>query len=144
MLIFILIILLLDQVTKLIIVNNFTLHQSVPIIKDIFHLTYVRNFGAAFGLFVDQRWFFIIITTIIVGILLYFYKEAEQEGLILQSALVLGLSGSLGNLIDRIRLGYVIDFLDFRIWPVFNLADIAIVVGVSLFFYWAIILDGLE
>ncbi|MBM7624291.1 signal peptidase II [Sporohalobacter salinus] len=134
----------LDQAVKLIIVQNLSLHESIPIIKNIFHLTYIRNYGAAFGLLVNQRIFFIIITLAIILVLLYFYKLVQKSEIILQVAWGLGLGGAVGNLIDRIRLGYVIDFLDFRVWPVFNLADSAIVVAVSLFFYWGIILDGME
>lgn len=128
----------------MIIVHNFALHESIPVIENIFHLTYVRNYGAAFGFLVNQRFFFISITLIIIFVLLFIYKQMLKEGIMLQIAWGLGLGGAVGNLIDRVRLGYVIDFLDFRVWPVFNLADSAIVVAVSLFFYWAIILDGME
>ncbi|ADL12424.1 signal peptidase II [Acetohalobium arabaticum] len=142
--IIVVVVIILDQASKLVIVQNFSLHESIPIIEDIFYLTYVRNYGAAFGLLNNQRLFFIIITLVIILGLLFFYKQAQKEGIILQIAWGLGLGGAAGNLIDRVRLGYVIDFLDFRVWPVFNLADSAIVIAVSLFFYWAIILDGLE
>lgn len=138
------VVIILDQVSKLIIVQNFSLHDSITIIENIFHLTYIRNYGAAFGLLNNQRLFFIIITLAIIVGLLFFYKQVQKEVIILQVAWGLGLGGAVGNLIDRVRIGYVIDFLDFRVWPVFNLADSAIVVAVSLFFYWAIILDGLE
>ncbi|SDC48226.1 MULTISPECIES: signal peptidase II [unclassified Candidatus Frackibacter] len=139
-----LLILVLDQVTKLTVVKHFYLGESLPIIDNIFHLTYVRNFGAAFGILNNQRLFFIITTSLVIIILLALYYKAKDAGLIIKIALGLGLGGAIGNLIDRVRLGYVIDFLDFRIWPVFNIADSAIVVGVGIFFYWAIILDGLD
>ncbi|SKA02633.1 signal peptidase II [Selenihalanaerobacter shriftii] len=146
MLVFIvaLIILILDQVTKLIIVQNFHVSESLPFIEDIFHLTYVKNFGAAFGILTNQRLFFIIVTLLVIIILLALYKQISKQGVLIKIATGLGIGGAIGNLIDRIRVGYVIDFLDFRVWPVFNIADSAIVIGVGIFFYWAIILDGME
>ena len=137
-------ILISDQITKLIIVRNFYLNESLPIINNIFHLTYVKNFGAAFGILTNRRLFFILITILVIIALLILYYQAQERGIMVNLALGLGLGGAIGNLIDRVRLGYVIDFLDFRIWPVFNIADSAIVVGVGFFFYWAIVMDGME
>jgi signal peptidase II len=136
-----LITLLLDQLTKYMVVKNFSIHQSVPIIKNVFHLTYIQNRGAAFGLLQGQLTFFIIVTLFVVGALILFYRELPLNNFFNRIALGLALGGSIGNLIDRIRVGHVIDFLDFRIWPVFNLADSAIVVAVCIFGYWMLVID---
>lgn len=104
--------------------------QGIPILKGIFHLTLVFNTGTAFGLFKDTNYLFIVFSLLaIVFILFYLKKELNFK---LKFAFTLVLSGAVGNLIDRIIFGYVIDFLDFRIWPVFNLADISITVGIFL------------
>ncbi|GAB6138504.1 signal peptidase II [Halanaerobaculum tunisiense] len=135
-------ILILDQLTKYLVVKNFFLYQSIPIIKEFFHLTYVQNKGAAFGILQGRLIFFIVVTCLLVAMLIYFYQELPLDNLGNQIALGLALAGALGNLIDRIRLGYVIDFLDFRVWPVFNIADSAIVVAVFIFSYWILIIDA--
>ncbi|HTZ11923.1 MAG TPA: signal peptidase II [Candidatus Margulisiibacteriota bacterium] len=124
----------LDQLTKYFINNRFSLHESLPIIKGVFHLTLVHNRGAAFGLLQNQIPF-LILTSIFAIYLIYSNLKAGKHGKIYSLALGLILAGAAGNLIDRIFLGYVIDFLDFRIWPVFNLADSAITVGAGLLGY---------
>lgn len=139
-----LLILILDQLTKLIIINTLELHQSLPVIEGVFHLTYVRNSGAAFGILAEQRIFFIIITLLLIGFLIFFYRQVKEQGLLINIILGLILGGAVGNLIDRVRFGYVIDFFDFRIWPVFNIADTAIVIGIGFFIYWVLIIDELE
>jgi len=123
-----------DQWIKYVIVSNMEHYQSIPVIKNIFHITYVQNKGAAFGLLPNQTLFFVIVTIIVVAVIItVFWKTRHRNNFgLLHLSLALQLGGALGNLIDRIRLGYVIDFLDFRIWPVFNFADSAIVVGVIL------------
>jgi len=126
-------ILILDQLTKYFVSQNIPLGKSIPIIKDIFHLTHVLNRGAAFGIFKDQIYFFII--TAIVAITLILINLHRSRTLRIEIALSLILSGALGNLIDRVRLEAVIDFLDFRIWPVFNIADTAITIGGVLLAY---------
>jgi signal peptidase II len=135
------VILVLDQATKLYVDANFRLHESVPVIHNIFHLTYVRNKGAAFGILSDSAVripFFIGISIVaMLGILWYIRRIRSDQKLAL-AALSLIFSGAFGNLIDRIRLGEVIDFLDVfwrhYHWPAFNIADSAITVGVTLLF----------
>ena len=105
------------------------LHQSIPIIPKIFHLTYISNTGTLFGLFQDANSFFLWFSIILVGLILFLYDKFNKTEAIIFS-LVIG--AAIGNLIDRIVYGHVIDFLDFRIWPVFNVADIAIALGVML------------
>jgi signal peptidase II len=131
--------LLLDQWSKIYIDNHFELSQSKRIITNFFHLTYVRNPGAAFGIFADNAIrvpFFITISSVAtLGILWYVRRIAREKHWQLL-ALGLILSGALGNLIDRIRLGEVIDFIDVHWynyhWPAFNIADSAICVGVTI------------
>ena len=130
---------ILDQATKLYVDANFRLYESVPVIHGFFHLTYIRNKGAAFGILADSAVripFFITVSIVaMLGILWYIKRLRNDQKLALVS-LSLVFSGALGNLIDRIRLGEVIDFLDVfwktYHWPAFNVADSAITVGVTL------------
>ncbi|GAB6100706.1 signal peptidase II [Halanaerocella petrolearia] len=137
-----LITLVLDQVTKYMIVKEFILYQSMPIIENIFHLTYVQNRGAAFGILQGRVSFFIIVTLLLIAVLIYFLRELPLDNFLNCFALGLAIAGAIGNLIDRVRLGYVIDFFDFRVWPVFNIADSAIVVAVIIFSYWMLVIDA--
>lgn len=121
-----------DQLSKYLIRTNFQLNESFPVIKSIFHLTYVHNPGAAFGLLANKTPLFVGVTLIVIISIIFAYFRFEPDRLILRLALALMLGGAVGNLIDRILLGYVVDFLDFVFWPVFNLADVAIVTGVTL------------
>lgn len=132
-------VLVLDQATKLYIDSRFALHQSVTVIENFFNITYVRNKGAAFGILSDSAIripFFITVSLVAaIGILWYLKRlEPGQRGQ--YSALSLIFAGALGNLVDRIRLGEVIDFLDVHWygyhWPAFNVADSAITVGVTI------------
>lgn len=127
-----LIILLLDQLTKLFIRQNFQLNQSIPIIKNIFHLTYITNTGSAFGLFKNLNLFFIIFSICVIVAIFYFIRKVKEKEKFMQAALGLLLGGTIGNLIDRIVYGNVTDFIDFRIWPVFNVADSAVTISVVL------------
>ena len=122
-----------DQLTKYIVSQSIPLGGSIPIIKNIFHLTYVLNRGAAFGIFKNQVYFLII--TAIVAVTFILINLNRKKTPRIEIALSLILSGAVGNLIDRLRLGAVIDFLDFRIWPVFNIADTAITIGAILLAY---------
>ncbi|MBS3096789.1 signal peptidase II [Candidatus Woesearchaeota archaeon] len=128
-----LLIVILDQLTKYIIKHNFRLNESIPIIKNILHLTYITNTGSAFGLFKGLNWFFILFSIIVVIAIFYYLKKAVKNNeKLTQFAVGLLLGGTIGNLIDRIAYGYVIDFIDFRIWPVFNVADSAVTISVVL------------
>lgn len=132
-------VLLLDQITKLYIVSRFSLYESVTIIEDFFHITYIRNPGAAFGIFAGSAAafripFFLTISFIAVAGMLFFYKTVTESLLRIAISLIMG--GALGNMIDRARLGEVIDFIDIHWynnhWPAFNVADSAITIGVGL------------
>ena len=128
-----------DQITKYMVASRFHLYESVTLIENFFNLTYVRNKGAAFGMFADSAIrvpFFITVSVLAaVGILWYFYRARHLQALAV-FALSLIFSGAVGNLIDRIRFGEVVDFLDVHWyghhWPAFNVADSAITVGVAL------------
>jgi signal peptidase II len=131
--------LLLDQATKLYIDRSMQLFGSIPLLPDFFHITYVRNRGAAFSFLSDASWrlpFFIGISLVAsIAILVAFHKLRDDQKLA-QVSLAMIFSGALGNLIDRVRLGEVIDFLDAHWyrhhWPAFNVADSLICVGVFL------------
>ena len=129
-------ILSLDQLTKYLVSKNFILHQSIPLVKGVFHLTLVHNKGAAFGILKNQIPLFIF-SSIVASCLIYLTlkKNKRKNSFLYNLSLGLILAGALGNLLDRIFFGYVIDFLDFRIWPVFNIADSAITAGAFILAY---------
>ena len=131
-------IILIDQISKFVIRNSMHLSQSIPVIKNIFHITYIHNFGAGFGILQQQKLFLILISAIVVCIILFYSKKIGKKERLLQITIGIVLGGTIGNLIDRIIYGYVIDFLDFRIWPIFNIADSAVTIGVIflIFYYW--------
>lgn len=132
--------LLLDQIVKYVVRTCMYLGESIPVIQNLFHLTYVRNTGAAFNLFEGMSGLLTVIPLIaLVFAVWYMEKHLEEHGTLLLS-LILIISGGVGNLIDRIWLGYVTDVFDFRVFPVFNIADIAICAGcfflvVYIFFF---------
>ena len=137
-----LVILILDQVTKVAVDDQFRLGESLAVVSDFFNLTYVRNTGAAFGFMADadpmfRVPFFLIIPIFALGFIIYLFRKVESQHFSVSIALSLVVGRAVGNLIDRVRLGYVIDFLDFH-WggkyhfPAFNVADSAICVGVAI------------
>jgi signal peptidase II len=133
------VILVVDQATKLYIDSRFLLHESVQVLENFFHITYVRNKGAAFGILSDSPLripFFITVALVAALGILWYLSRTRADQRLLHFALALVFSGAVGNLIDRIRLGEVIDFLDAHWyghhWPAFNVADSAITVGVAL------------
>jgi|SRR3989338_3427461 len=125
-----LIIILIDQITKFLIKTSFQLKQSIPLIKNIFHLTYIRNFGAGFGILQQQKWILVFISIIVIGVIFYYLDKIKDKEKFLQIIVGLVLGGTIGNLIDRVAYGFVVDFMDFRIWPVFNFADSFVTIGV--------------
>jgi len=117
-----------DQLTKIIVTANMQLSQSIPVINKVFHLTYIQNTGASFGILSGSNSLLIWFTIIAIGIIIYFYDAIpKSKSAFVLVALIIG--GALSNVLDRLRLGYVVDFLDFRIWPSFNIADAALTVG---------------
>ena len=130
-----------DQLTKGVINRTMPLHHSIPIIDGLFSLTYVRNTGAAFGLFAGSHEafrlpFLILVSMIAIGVIGVMLKRLQEKETGLITALAFILGGAIGNLIDRILYGEVVDFLDFYWstyhWPAFNLADSFITIGVAI------------
>lgn len=134
-----------DQFSKYLALNYLKGVSSIPIISDVFHLTYVENRGAAFGLFQNNQIIFVIVAMIacIVG-LYYLYKK--DLNLLAKSSIILLISGAIGNMIDRVRLGFVVDYFDFRIiWEyVFNVADVFVVVGTILLCIYILFFEDKE
>lgn len=121
-----------DQFFKYLINRSMTLGQSLPLLDGFLKLTYVRNTGAAFSLFVGFSPYLSVIGVIVAAVVIYYYYKIPNKSLVLQLGLASLLGGILGNLIDRLVRSFVIDYLDINIWPVFNFADIMINVGVFL------------
>ena len=126
-----LLVLVADQASKALVQWHLPLGESFPSYSWV-RLTHIENSGAAFGLLAGQGPLLAVTATIGIVALLLYYRFPAFSGAYTRLALGLQLGGATGNLVDRLRLGYVVDFIDFRVWPIFNLADSAIVVGVLL------------
>ncbi len=120
-----------DQLTKQLVSSNMHLGESIPA-EGWVRITYGVNTGAAFGLFQDHTLLLTVLSVFAIGFLIYFYRTHSQLHPLFRLALGLQLGGAFGNLIDRVRLGSVVDFIDIGPWPIFNVADSAVVVGVAL------------
>ena len=125
-----LIIIIIDQISKFLIKTNLSLNQNIPIIKNIFHLTYIHNFGAGFGILQQQQFILIFISIVVIGIIFYYFDKIKEKEIFLQVIVGFILGGTIGNLISRISYGFVTDFIDFRVWPAFNFADSFVTIGV--------------
>lgn len=128
-----------DQVFKYLVESYLKPIGTFPIIKDVFHLTYGRNTGAAFSILQGKQAFLITVTSIVtIALIVYLIKNYKTQNYLLLISLTLVISGALGNLIDRVRLNYVVDFLDFTLinYPIFNTADIFVVSGTTLLAYF--------
>jgi signal peptidase II len=123
---------LLDQASKAVVQLWMYQGESIPVVPHFFHLTYILNPGAAFGLMAYQTPLLVAVTVILLVGVAVGYRRICAGGPLLRYGLSLVVGGALGNLVDRLRYGHVVDFLDFRVWPVFNLADMAIVIGACL------------
>jgi len=145
------VVVLLDQLSKIEIldflkVSDMTVSgNSVSIINGILNFSYVPNYGAGFGILADKRWVFMLITSVVIIAILYLIFRYRGRSRLLDVVLGLILGGGIGNMIDRIRLGFVIDFIDFcafDFWKwVFNIADSAVTVGAILFFIYLLFFD---
>ncbi|MHC9544814.1 MAG: signal peptidase II [Vulcanimicrobiota bacterium] len=127
-------IIVVDLLVKRWIVAAFPVGRPTPLIGTVLFITHVHNTGGAFGLFSNLRPLFIIMGIIVPVLILIFYKKLFEKGEIWIIAAALVTGGALGNEIDRVMYGYVIDFLDVRFWPIFNVADIGISAGIVLLF----------
>ena len=143
------VIIVLDQITKSAIMARFALHETYPVIPGLFNLVYVMNPGAAFGFLSDasetfRYIFFTGVTVLAACLIIYYLVKSNPRNLMLAGSLTLIFGGAVGNLIDRIRFGAVVDFLDAFIgtahWPAFNVADSAITVG-AILMIWEMILN---
>jgi signal peptidase II len=126
----------LDQLTKAVASSRLLLSEPVSIVGDVVRLTLVHNTGAAFGLFPGSRFPFIVVSVLAIAVVLYLVTREAYRGLTQRILLGCILGGAIGNLVDRVRLGWVVDFIDVGFgsarWPVFNVADSAVTVGVIL------------
>lgn len=141
----------LDQATKALIMDRFVMFELLPVIPGLFNLTYLTNTGAAFGMLAGaptiwRQVFFVGVALAALGVLVYSYRQFREQGRIFAHAIGLIAGGAVGNLIDRLRFGAVVDFLDFYVgthhWPAFNVADSAITIGVGLFILGSILSPG--
>jgi signal peptidase II len=127
-----------DQFTKYLVVSHLALYETrrpTPALAHLFSFTYVTNTGAAFGFFQNGSVVLVIVAVVVILAIALYFRRVPGDEWLLKISLAMQLGGALGNLLDRVRLGYVVDFMDFHMWPVFNFADTFIVVGVGLLAY---------
>jgi signal peptidase II len=138
------IVVLLDQITKALILRYLPIYKMIPVIPGFFNITHIQNPGGAFGLMANlgpalRSIIFLFISSLAVGLIFYFYKKTPANYPWLAAAFALIFGGAIGNLIDRVRFGSVVDFLDFYVgnlhWPAFNVADSAIYIGIGIFVF---------
>ena len=134
----VLLIVFFDQLTKILVKGSFSLGES-KFVSSFFSLTYIQNTGAGFGLLKGFNLLLVFVSVLVLGVIIYYYHnkvEVKEKFLLIFLGLVFG--GTLGNLIDRIAYGFVVDFINFSFWPAFNVADTAITVGVVglIIFFW--------
>jgi signal peptidase II len=131
--------LVIDQISKRLVMINFRPGESwnpVAALGRWVSLTYVTNTGAAFGLFPDYGGIFMVIAVVVVAVIILYYRHLPGDQWLVQISLGLQLGGALGNLLDRLRYGHVIDFIDFKVWPVFNVADSSVFIGVVILAFY--------
>jgi len=130
-------VLLADQGTKILVEKRMELGQSIPVVGNFLRLTFIRNAGGAFGIFLGGGWLYLVASIVAIFLIFYYLRRMSATGVWPRISLAMILGGALGNLVDRLRYGTVTDFLDFGIgrlrWPVFNLADAAVTVGIVVF-----------
>ena len=131
-------VILLDQFTKNLAVEHLKPIDTVPVIPDALHLTYVTNYGAAFGMLADHRWVFLAVSTVAIILMAAYLYYKRDEHILLGISMSFIIGGGIGNMIDRTLMGYVVDFVDFRLinFAVFNVADIFVCVGCGMMFLW--------
>ena len=136
-----------DQISKFIIVKSVPLFHSITVIPGFFNITHIRNPGGAFGFLAGshsslQHLIFLFVSSAAIGLIFYFFKKTPYSYRFLSSALALVFGGAIGNMIDRIRMGSVVDFLDFYVgnlhWPAFNIADSAVSIGMIIFLFYLV------
>ena len=141
--IIILVSVLLDQLTKLLIKISMSLYETIPIIDNVFSITYIHNTGAAFSIFQDKTILLIAIQSIvIIAMFAFIITKGKEIDKFLKVSIGLIIGGGFGNLIDRVFLGYVVDFFDFHFWPIFHVADISVCVGCGLLVIYVFLIEG--
>lgn len=132
-----------DQVTKWGILQNFDLYDEKILIPNVFSLYYIQNTGAAWGIFAGRMTFFYIITVLVIGYLIYNFHKYKVESKLARLSFSFILSGAIGNFIDRLAYGYVVDMfrLDFINFPIFNVADVCLTIGVGLMIIYVLFLE---
>ena len=135
-----------DQITKALAVAYLKPVTTVPIIRDVLHLTYRENTGAAFSILSGFRWGFVILAVIVCAAVIYINASRKIDSKLFYASSILVVAGAIGNVIDRIATGAVVDFIDFRLidFPVFNFADICLTVGVAMLFIYFLFFYGKE
>ncbi len=135
-----------DQLIKYLVLEHLTKVSTLPLIQDVLHLTYVENRGAAFGMFQGQRWILIGVTGLVLAAAVVFLLRGKITARTMIWAIALIISGGIGNLIDRIFRGFVVDYVDVRLinFYVFNLADACVCVGVGLVLLYVLIIEPLK
>ncbi len=131
-------VILLDQLTKAMVEHKFALHESLSVIDNYFNLFYVRNFGAAWSILSGYGWFLLLVAALVMFAIIWFFRYLTEGWIERYFSIFFIIGGIVGNSIDRIWRGAVVDFLDFHYhevyhWPVFNIADVAICIGVGIF-----------
>lgn len=128
--------LILDMLSKLIVEQTMAVRESIPILRGVLHITHIENPGAAFGMLSERRWVFLVVSSLTILFLLAFLLRTRSHDPLLLTSLAMVLSGGIGNMIDRLALGYVVDMIDFCLidFAVFNVADSFVCVGAALLF----------
>ncbi|MCO6017814.1 MULTISPECIES: signal peptidase II [Carnobacterium] len=136
-----LVVLIVDQVTKYLVVQNIELYQVKAFLPGVLSWMYIQNTGAAWSILEGQMWFFYVITTVVIIGVLYIMQKYAKESRLFSMGLALILAGALGNFIDRIRLGYVVDMVRIELidFPIFNVADMSLSIGVALIIVYVLL-----
>ncbi|MBR0596789.1 signal peptidase II [Sinanaerobacter chloroacetimidivorans] len=136
------VIVILDQLTKYFIQAGMELNSSAPLIDGVFHLTYIHNYGAAFSILQNQTILLILLPlAVTTAVLVYLARKRKTEHWMLLLSMSFIVAGGIGNLIDRIGNGYVVDFFDIRVFPIFNVADISVCVGCGLLILFMFVVE---
>lgn len=125
-------IILIDQVSKALVRHSMAQGESLPVVQNVFHLTYIENSGVAFGAFSGHTGIFVFVSLLVLAGLVIFVCKEKSSSLLLHYGVAMVIAGAVGNIIDRVMKASVTDMFDFRIWPIFNVADIAVCVGFGL------------
>ena len=139
-------VILLDQITKILALQHLAPMGSLPLWKDVLHLTYVENTGAAFGMLKDHRWVFLVISTVALGGMIVYMFLNKTKHPLETTAVAFIVGGGIGNMIDRLTRGFVVDFVDVKCIPhwnyIFNVADIFVCVGCGLFILYVLLFEA--